>query len=106
MVSLAGDKPVVLQEAGYPSGSLNGSSEAAEAAFVTDLFQAWRNAGNSMPFLSYFLLYDLDTTTCADHGVYYGSADPAFLSNLCSLGLRRSDGTAKAAWSAFVTAAN
>jgi hypothetical protein len=105
MLSLAGDKPVVLQEAGYPSGALNGSSEAAQAQFVTDLFQAWRNAGNSLPFLSYFLLYDLDTTTCAELGGYYGTADPAFLSYLCSLGLRTSDGTAKPAWSAFVTAA-
>ena len=105
MLSLAGSKPVVLQEAGYPSGTLNGSSEAAQQEFVTDLFQAWRAAGDRMPFLSYFLLYDFDSTTCNDLGTYYGSSDPAFLSYLCTLGLRHSDGTPKPAWNTFVTAA-
>jgi hypothetical protein len=106
MVSLAGGKPVVLQEAGYPSGGLNASSEAAQQQFVTDLFQAWRAAGNSVPFLSYFLLYDFDTTTCDALGNYYGSMDPAFLSYLCTLGLRHADGTPKPAWNAFATAAH
>jgi hypothetical protein len=105
MVSLAGGKPVVLQEAGYPSGGLNASSEAAQQQFVTELFQAWHAAGNNAPFLSYFLLYDFDTTTCNALGTYYGSMDPAFLSYLCTLGLRHSDGTPKPAWDAFVTAA-
>lgn len=105
MVSLADGKPVVLQEAGYPSGTLNASSEASQQQFVTDLFQAWRAAGNAVPFLSYFLLYDFDQPTCNALGTYYGSADPAFLSYLCTLGLHHSDGTAKPAWSAFVTAA-
>jgi hypothetical protein len=105
MIGLAGNKPVVLQEAGYPSGTLNGSSEADQQQFVANLFQTWRAAGNQLPLLSYFLLYDLDATTCDALGVYYGSSDPAFLSFLCSLGLRTSDGTAKAAWNAFVAGA-
>ncbi len=105
MVSLAGDKPIVLQEAGYASGELNASSESAQQQFVTDLFQAWRAAGKDVPFMSYFLLYDFDTTTCNALGTYYGSSDPAFLSYLCTLGLRHSDGTPKPAWNAFVAAA-
>ena len=104
MVSLAGSRPVLLQEAGYPSGTLNGSSETAQAAFVTDLYQAWHQQGDKMPFMSYFLLYDFDTRTCSYFSDYYGVSDPAFLSYLCTLGLRRSDGTAKPAWSAFTTA--
>jgi hypothetical protein len=104
MLSLADEKPVVLQEAGYPSGALNGSSEASEAAFVTSLLQARRTAGVRMPFLSYFLLYDFDATTCSAFGVYYGASDPTFLSFLCSLGLRRADGTEKLAWAAFADA--
>jgi hypothetical protein len=102
MISLAGNKPVVLQEAGFPSGTLNGSSDTDQQQFVASLFQSWRAAGSQMPFLSYFLLYDLDATTCNALGVYYGSSDPAFLSFLCSLGLRTSDGTAKPAWNEFV----
>ena len=105
MLSLAGSKQVVLQEAGYPSGALTDSSEAAQAQFVGNLYQAWHQAGDKMPFLSYFLLYDFDSTTCSSFSTYYGVADPAFLSYLCTLGLRRSDGSAKAAWSTFGTAA-
>jgi exo-beta-1,3-glucanase (GH17 family) len=105
MVSLAGDKPVVLQEAGYPSGALNGSSETSQAEFVSNLLQAWHAAGGRIPFLSYFLLYDFDQPTCDAFGVYYGVADPAFLSFLCTLGLRTADGTEKPAWAAFVNAA-
>jgi hypothetical protein len=106
MLDLAGGKPIVLQEAGYPSGALNGSSETFQQEFVTNLFKAWRGAGNRLPFLSYFLLYDFDTSTCNALGAYYGSADPAFLSYLCTLGLRNADGSEKLAWGAFVSAAH
>ncbi len=105
MLKLADGKPIVLQEAGYPSGTPNASSEASQQQFVTSLFQAWRDAGSNLPFLSYFLLYDFDQPTCAALGTYYGSQDPAFLSYLCTLGLRHSDGSPKAAWNTFVTAA-
>jgi hypothetical protein len=104
MLSLAGGKAVALQEAGYPSGTPNASSEAFQQQFVTSLYQAWHDAGNNLPFLSYFVLYDFDQPTCTALGTYYGSADPAFLSYLCTLGLRHSDGTSKPAWNTFVTA--
>jgi hypothetical protein len=105
MQSLAGGKPIALQEAGYPSGTPNASSEALQQQFVTNLFQAWHDAGNNLPFLSYFLLYDFDQPTCTALGTYYGSADPAFLSYLCTLGLRHADGTSKPAWDTFLSAA-
>jgi hypothetical protein len=105
MVALAGSKPVVMQEVGYPSGTLNASSEQAEAEFVTSAIQAWRAEGNQMPFFNYFILYDFDQPTCAALDTYYGASDPAFTSYLCTLGLRHSDGSPKAAWNAFVTAA-
>jgi hypothetical protein len=104
MLKLADGKPVVLQEAGYPSGTPNTSSEASQQQFVTSLFQAWHDAGNHLPFLSYFLLYDFDQSTCNTLGTYYGSEDPAFISYLCTLGLRHSDGSSKPAWDAFVAA--
>ncbi|HEY5810779.1 MAG TPA: hypothetical protein VIT67_22605, partial [Povalibacter sp.] len=99
IVSLASGRPVVLQEAGYPSAALNGSSEQSAAEFVTVALEAWRQQGQAMPFLNYFIEYDFDATTCAAFNDYYGVNDPAFTAFLCSLGLRRADGTAKAAWS-------
>ena len=105
MVNLAAGRPVVLQEVGFPSGAMNGSSEQSQSAFVTSAFQAWRSAGTSIPFMNYFILYDFDAPTCAALDVYYGLSDPAFTSFLCTLGLKNADGTDKAAWSAFVAAA-
>jgi hypothetical protein len=106
MLVLAGDKPLVLQELGYPSSPANGSSEAMQAAFFTDAIAAWRARRTRMPFVSLFLLHDLTAEQCADFGVYYNLPNqPTFISFLCSLGLRRTDGTPKPAWNAVRTAA-
>ncbi|MGP8258306.1 MAG: hypothetical protein ACLQLR_09360 [Methanoregula sp.] len=106
IVALSGGKPVVLQEVGYPSGSLNGSSEAMEAEFVTSALEAWHSAGSDIPYFNYFLEYDFSQTECDTFVQFYGLPnDAAFGSFLCSLGLRHSDGTAKPAWSSFVAGA-
>ncbi len=107
MISFAAGKPVLVQELGYPSAALLGSSEAEQAAFFTDAIAAWaaRDA-STMPFLSIFLLHDLTRQQCDLFGSYYGLPDNAeFEAFLCSLGLRKVDGTAKAAWSAVTRAA-
>ncbi len=105
MLVLAGTKSVVLQELGYPASPLNGSSEARQAAFFIDAIAAWRTRRDRMPFVSLFLLHDLPAQQCADLGVYYNlSNQPSFISFLCTLGLRRTDGTAKPAWNAVRTA--
>ena len=41
MVTLAGAKPLIVQEAGYPASELLGSSEQKQAQFITSLFGAW-----------------------------------------------------------------
>ena len=72
LVAAAAGKPVVLQEVGYPSAALLGSSERAQAEFVARVFGAWRaQGGGRIPFLN------------------------------CSLGLRQANGTPKAAWRTF-----
>jgi hypothetical protein len=102
MLTLAGGKPVVLQEVGYPSDPLTGSSEEMEAEFVTSAFGAWHAAGTRMSFFNYFIEHDFDPATCAAFDSYYGiTNDPAFTAYLCSLGLRRDDDTVKAAWTTF-----
>jgi hypothetical protein len=106
MILLGGGKPIVLQEIGYPSNSLNGSSEAMEAQFVTQAFESWRNAGSRISYFNYFLEHDFSQTDCDSFGEFYGiSNDVAFESYLCSLGLRRVDGTPKPAWNSFLTGA-
>lgn len=106
MLTLAGTKQVVLQEVGYPSSSVISSSEANQAAFVTQSFQAWQDSGQRIAFLSFFTLHDLTPTICAQMNAYYQTPpDPAFQAYVCSLGLRHEDDTLKPAWSAFVSAA-
>lgn len=105
MLSLAGGKPVVLQEVGFPSDPLNGSSEALAAAFVSNALTAWRAAGAGMPFLGYFLEHDLDNDTCELLQSYYALPSRTFKAYLCSLGLRRMDGSPKPSWDRFVAGA-
>lgn len=105
MLVLAGDKPVVLQELGFPASAMNGSSDALQAAFFTEAIAAWRARSNRMPFVSLFMLHDFSAQQCADLSAYYNLPNqPTFTSFLCTLGLRTADGTPRAAWSAVRTA--
>jgi hypothetical protein len=102
MVGVAGGKPLVLQEVGYPSAPELASSEEAQARFVGEVFAAWRAIGAAIPFLSFFLLHDLPRSMCEDLSRYYGAGgDAGFTAFLCTLGLRHRDGTPKPAWTAF-----
>ena len=102
LVELANGLPVVLQEVGYPSAELLGSSEAEQARFVRSVFAAWKAAGSAIPFLDYFLLHDFNEDLCSAFEGYYGLKHPNFHAFLCTLGLRQANGTPKAAWQTFV----
>jgi hypothetical protein len=102
MLRLAGDRPVVLQEVGYPSAESLSSSEQAQAEFVTSVFRAWAAEGERIPFLNYFALHDFSPALCGQMMDYYGLHEVNFEAYLCSLGLRRTNGDAKAAWQTFV----
>lgn len=106
MIAIAGGKPVVLQELGYPASTLNRSSEAQQAAFFTDAIAQWRARGSAaMPFVSLFLLHDFTPQQCTDFGVYYNLPNQAqFIGFLCSLGLRKVDGSPRPSWDAVRTA--
>jgi hypothetical protein len=105
LLRLAGGRPLVLQEVGYPSARRLNSSPAKQAAFVRAVYRAWANAGGRIPFLNFFLLHDLTRASCEQLGSYYGLRDENFLAYLCSLGLRRANGVPKPAWRAFVDGA-
>lgn len=105
MIAAAGDKPVLLQEIGYPSGYLptpsNGSSGEKQRQFVENLFKAL-STRPQIRFFSYFLLGDLSNAECDNLTVYYGLSVPAFREYLCSLGLYTGSGDAKPGFAAFI----
>jgi len=107
MRSLAGSRPVVLQEVGYPSSTLLSSSETDEATYVSNVFQAWQSGSTQMPFLNYFALHDFTPTFCSTLAQFYGDPnDAAFQAYLCTLGLHHDDGTVKPAWQTLLNSAS
>lgn len=103
MVAMAAGRPVVLQEVGYPTSTQLASSEAAQAEFVRQVFAGWKAVGGSIPFLNFFLLHDYPQRTCDEFSRYYGMPNDGNLkAYLCSLGLRRTNGTPKPGWEVLV----
>ena len=97
---------MILQEVGYPSAQLLGSSVQKQADFVTYAFSAWSAAGKQLQFVNFFALHDFSEQWCDTLLQYYGVSDTAasFKAYLCSLGLRRSDGNPKLSWQAMIDA--
>ena len=93
-VTLAGGRPLVLQEVGYPSSS----SERNQADFVSSVFAAWRSTAN-IPYLNFSLMHDYDRAHCSKLPRFYGLPGNArFEAFLCSIGLRAADGRPKLGW--------
>ena len=104
MVNLAGGKPVVLQEVGYPTSRKLKSSAAMQAEFVRNVFTAWQSQGERILFLSYVMEHDLNRKYCNEQSAYYGVPDPDghFSDYFCTLGLLTVDGRKKPGWKIFV----
>jgi hypothetical protein len=102
LINLAGNRPLIFQETGYPSSSIGGSSESMQAEFVRQVFSAWRAADDRIPFLNWFLLHDFSTDLVDELTGYYGINDANFRAYLDSLGLRNRDNTDKQAWPVLV----
>ena len=101
MVSGAGGRPVLLQEVGCPASEQNGSSEAYQAAFVDAVFAAAERHRGRLAMLTFFMLYDFPDSLVTTLVDYYRLKDARFRAYLATLGLRKSDGTPRAAWRAF-----
>lgn len=100
LVASAQGKDVYLQEIGYPSAM--GASEAQQAEFFAIAIPAVE-ALPQIKLASIFLLHDLDPKLCRSLTGYYGLGNAGALTQalsdfLCSLGVRRLDGTPKPAW--------
>jgi len=102
MVSIAGSKPLVLQEWGYPSSSYLFSSEQLQSDFITNTFWSWQLYGSSrIPFISFFKRRDWDAAQCATL-TRQGPMNP-FYEFMCSLGLLNNNGSPKMAYTALTT---
>lgn len=95
-------KSLHLNEVGYPTGAINGSSEEAQAGFVRAIFGAWDDHADRIPVVVFVWLHDVGHEAVAAFDEYYGVSDEGFSSYLATLGLRTADGTDKAGFTALV----
>jgi hypothetical protein len=102
MLARAGTKPLGLQEVGYSSATVCGSSQAAQADFVRR-FRTWTAAQprSRVLFANWFLMTDWSSATLTTLFAYYGGSSPGFAGFLGELGLRDTTGTAKPGWNAW-----
>jgi len=101
IVNLYPNKKIYFAEIGYPSSSLNGSSEAKQADFIKETFVAWDIYADQVPFLNFQWLHDASPETVAGWQKYYGLKDEKFASFLATLGFRTYDGKDKKAFVIF-----
>jgi hypothetical protein len=101
MVNLAGGKPLFLTEVGCPAGVANGSSEDTQAEFVGEAFKQLRTHDGKIVFANFFIQTDFPDPLVDMLEGYYRLKDDRFRSYLATLGLTKSDGTRRKAFSVF-----
>ena len=102
MLAAAGRKPILLQEVGCPSSSLNRSSEQKQAALFAKVFDSLEAHPGRFLAVNFFLMSDLPDSLVATFAQYYGLPNvDRFKAFLKSLGMFDSQGTPKASWGTF-----
>lgn len=92
------DKPIYLLEAGCPSSSYLGSSEARQAEFVREVFSFWDAHPRQLKAVNFIWLHDISDAEVQSYTKYYGVGQRAFAEYLGTLGLRSHDGKDKQAF--------
>lgn len=109
IVALAGGKPLVLTEVGYPTSALLGGSESTQSTFVQNIFDALRKSSGKVQAASFFQLNDMPSTVVSSLVDYYNTS--GFMTTetaqrvgafIASLGLHSQTSTDKLSWKAFV----
>jgi len=95
------DKPVYLLEAGCPSSSFLGSSEAQQAEFVREVFKFWDAHQRQLKAVNFIWLHDISDAQVRSYTKYYGVGQRGFAEYLGTLGLRYHDGRDKQAFQAL-----
>lgn len=96
-------KPIYIQELGYPSSPVVGSSEALQAAYFKKMI-ASLNATPNVGFVNLFLLHDFSPGVCKALQRVYKITGSDFAAVLCSLGLFDTNGKAKESWQVILDA--
>ena len=101
MLSIAGSRPMLLQEIGYPASPLNGSSEDQQAQFVSAVFDQLKAHQDQIPLGCFFIQGDFSEAQLSVLDTYYGVNAPEFHAFLGSLGLCDAKGKPRKAWAVF-----
>ena len=88
-------RPIHLAQAGYPSSPILNSSEARQAQFVQEMFEAWDAHASQIELISFTWLSDASPAAVADFAEYYGLSTQRFTEFLASLGLRTFPGSGR-----------
>jgi hypothetical protein len=98
MLDVAGDRPVYIQEIGYPSSERLRSSPALQAQFVTGAFDSFRRHRSRIVGATFLFMSDLPRSMVDFFAQYYGSNNENFKAYLQTLGLIDRGGRPKPAW--------
>ena len=96
MMNVSQGKSIIMQEWGYPSSTLLGSSEAKQAEFMYNSFVELEKQGPAkFPFVSFFKYRDWNAAHVQN--ITGQSAGQFFYEFMSSLGFLKNDGTPKQA---------
>jgi hypothetical protein len=93
LVSLYPGRLIYLEQTGYPSSPVVGSSEAQQNEFIKEVFAAWDTYASVIRSITFTWLTDLSQEAVDGFSSYYGLYDPKFQETLRTLGLRTYPGT-------------
>ena len=94
------NQPIYFAECGYSSSDVCNSSEALQAQFYENVFDAWDTYQSNIKYLTIFKTNDWSHAEVAALVPYYGISDTAFYEYLRTLGIRTypGNGTNKLAY--------
>lgn len=100
LVTIFGNTPIYIQEVGYPTSSLNNSSELKQAEFYSNLFKAWDLHSKEIKSVKILRLNDLSLQGAQESAEPYGITCAKFVEYLRTLGIRtyENEGTNKQAF--------
>ena len=101
LVNTIPGKPIILQECGYPSSTVDNSSETQQADFISAVFNAWDAHLDRIALIDFAWQYDVSDAQASQWVIdYHQNGQPyenEFKQYLLTLGLSHNDGTEKPA---------